>query len=621
MRQKKIGVKAFVVEFLTLTFLFFGPASDAFSQEIERIDPPFWFSSMENPELELLIYGKDISKAGSEIRTDSSAMVIGIFRCEQPDYLFLRLNISDCKSGFNIHWKQGKKNRQFHYELRQKIASQSAPAYVNEKDIVYLLMPDRFANGDPANDEISRMHQNKVHRNAPLERHGGDLKGISDQLDYIQNLGMTTLWLNPVQTNDQPHESYHGYAITDHYQIDPRLGTLTDYFQLVRSCHNRNMKVIMDVVYNHWGNEHLLYKNPPFKHWFHRHDSFYQTSYRATTLMDPYAAPSDRTRMLTGWFDRHMPDLNLSDSFLSKYMIQNTLWWIAAAGLNGLRIDTYAYPGMAFTESLLNAIYKEFPEMYVVGEIWDHGIPIQAWFAENQMNTLYERNLPALTDFQLHFALQRAFTEPFGWTEGLNRIYYVLSQDFLYQHPYQFITFLDNHDVDRVAGIFNRDTAKIKAALTLMLTTRGIPCIYYGTELGWSEKGNHGLLRRDMPGGWKEDSLSVFKGEGFGPYEKSIFDHLQRLSKLRTSYEAFTQGKLTQYVPEQGVYVYFRSFEEQQFMVIVNQDPSSKWLDLNRFSEQIKQQSLFNVMNHTKPGLEQNKLLLKPMESLILKIE
>lgn len=566
---------------ILINFICVIPEIQAKTGAIERVDPPYWFSGMKNERLDLLLYGKQLSNEKSTIRIEGCAELLNSIACEDENYLILQLNVGACKTGFTIHL--GKK--QFiEYEMKPKPSTDDMK-YVDSTDIMYLLMPDRFANAKPENDQIRDMHQPGIDRTAPLERHGGDIDGVTQHLDYLQKLGITALWLNPVQENNQKEESYHGYAITDHYRIDARLGQLSSYLRLSEECRKREMHLVMDVVYNHWGNEHPLYKSPPFESWIHRHDTFFKTSYRATTLIDPYASEEDRYQMLNGWFDRHMPDMNTDDSLLANYLIQNTLWWIATAKLGGLRIDTYAYPGANFMEQLLIALELEFPGLFVFGETWVHGTGVQAFFAKGKAN---ERTaLKSVTDFQLYYALNEAWNEEFSWTGGLNRIYYTLAQDYLYDHPNLLVTFLDNHDLNRFSAQNGKTDDRLHAALGVLLTTRGIPCIYYGTEMAWRETGNHGLLRKDFPGGWLGDSLNAFECLENGTMHNKSYMLLKKLIHLRKTEPAFTAGKLTQYVPEKGVYTYFREYGNQCFMVVANQNKETTMLNLNRFEKHL----------------------------------
>lgn len=572
-----------IVHLLTLASLIMPiPNLQAMTGDIERIDPPFWFSGMKNEQLDLLLYGEQLSTKQSSIHVEGCAQLLRIIACENENYLILQLNVGACTSGFSIGMGKGE---MITYEMRPKPLA-NAMKYVDSADVMYLLMPDRFANGNIENDEINSMHQPGIDRSEPLERHGGDLSGVTQHLNYLQNLGITALWLNPVQENNQPEESYHGYAITDHYRIDPRLGQLSSYLELSEECRKRDIRLVMDVVYNHWGNKHRLYQHPPFRNWIHRHDTFFKTSYRATTLLDPYASEADRYQMLNGWFDRHMPDMNTDDSLLATYLIQNTLWWIATAQLGGLRIDTYAYPGEDFMEKLLHSVEEEFPGIFIFGETWVHGTGVQAHFVKGKANA--HTALKSVTDFQLYYALNEAWNEAFSWTGGLNRIYYTLAQDYLYDHPNLLVTFLDNHDLNRFSAQNGDTDDRLHAALGVLLTTRGIPCIYYGTELAWRETGNHGLLRRDFPGGWPGDSLNAFEDLERGKMDNHSYLHLKKLIHLRTTEPAFTAGRLTQYVPENGVYTYFREYGNQRFMVAVNQNKEAVELNLKRFDKHLE---------------------------------
>lgn len=576
-----------------LLLLAFLPIIPAQGQDlsIQKLEPPFWWTGMQHRQLEIIVYGEDI--AGAVVTLDYEGVTLkGATQVENPNYLLLTLDISSSATPglLPIIFDKHGSRTMVQYELKERSRSASAVDYVGQEDLIYLIMPDRFANGDPSNDAFDHLQQSTTDRNGKYQRHGGDLLGIEQKLDYLQRLGVTTLWLNPVETNDQPHESYHGYAATDHYQVDPRFGGNQAYQSLVNACHARGMKVIRDVVYNHVGDQHWLMQDMPSQDWVHQWETFTKTSYRAPTLLDPYAAASDKKIMSDGWFDTHMPDLNQQNSHVATYLIQNSIWWIEHFGVNGYRIDTYAYPDQQFMADWAEAILTEYPGFTFFGETWVHNVPVQSWFTAQSGGKEFDSRMAGVTDFQLQYALLDALHQDFGWTEGLSRIYYVLAQDYVYQNPWANVVFLDNHDISRIYASVNEDMDKMKMATAFTLTTRGIPQIYYGTEILMREPfdwGNHDKVRMEFPGGWEGDPVDKFSREGRSAEENEYFDYFQRLAQFRKVSPALTAGGLIQFVPEEGVYLYARTHEAQTILVIMNQNKGSKSLAWDRFAEVI----------------------------------
>ncbi len=557
--------------------------------KIDRIDPPNWWANMKNKEVQLLVGGKNISLL-STVTIDSKAIQItGIKPAQNPNYLFVNLLIDSlvAPGKYNIKFS-GKAGKPiiYTYEIKERGVAINAKSVTNA-DLIYLLMPDRFANGDKANDVIENFSEKKIDRDSILTRHGGDLKGVMDHLDYIKEFGATTLWLNPVQENNQPLESYHGYAITDHYKIDPRLGTLADYMNLVNNAHEKGMKVVMDMVFNHIGNEHYLFKNLPTKDWVHEFQTFTRTNYRATTLMDPHASEYDKNLMTNGWFDKHMPDLNQKNYTLAQYLICNALWWIETTGINGYRVDTWAYPDQDFMNILTLAIKKEYPQFTIFGEVWEHGPAIQSWYAKNKgVNAKSE--MPGAIDFELYYAINEALTKPFGWTDGAARIYYTLAQDFLYNEAKNNVVFLDNHDLNRFTSMIDGNLKKFKSGITFLLTTRGTPVLFYGTEIlmkAWSNP--DAKVRLDFPGGWEGDPKNKFTTGGRTNEENEAFNHIKKLAAYRAKTSAITDGELMQFVPEKGIYVYFRHDKIKTVMIIMNTNAESITLETARYKERM----------------------------------
>ncbi|OFY57428.1 MAG: hypothetical protein A2V50_01680 [Bacteroidetes bacterium RBG_19FT_COMBO_42_10] len=557
------------------------------AQKIERVEPPSWFTGMKETGLQLMVYGKEI--ASFDVIADYPGVkVTTLVKTGNPNYLFVNLDISNSAVPgiVKLTFTRGKQNIVHNYPL---LAKPSEPAKdFNASDVIYLLMPDRFANGDPANDNVDGMLE-KVSRTNPNGRHGGDLKGIYEHLDYIKDLGVTGIWLNPFLENNQPAFSYHGYSITDLYRVDPRYGRNEDFKNLVSKAHNMGIKLVMDMIFNHIGSGHWWMKDLPSDDWIHQFSKFTRTNYRASTYMDPYAANSDKDLMEKGWFDNTMPDLNQSNPLVETYLIQNSLWWIACFGIDGIRMDTYSYPEKNMMSRWAERITDEFPGFFIVGEVWYQQEALTAYWALDKVNSDgYRSNLPSVTDFPLSLATHRAFNEPDNWTDGLARFYLILSQDFLYPDPFRNVIFLDNHDLTRFFTQTGMRLDIYKMALSFILTTRGIPQFYYGTEIvmeGDKNRGD-GFLRADFPGGWLGDEKNAFTENGLTENEKEASVFSRRILNWRKDKEVIHTGKLKQFIPENGLYVYFRYNEKETVMVILNNnDKESITLNGTRYAE------------------------------------
>ncbi len=574
---------------ITLLFAF---QTLLFSQglTIEKAQPPYWWVGMENQKLQLMLYGEDVSLSSPEINYPGVELTETI-RVENPNYLFLDLVISnEAKPGtMNIVIKIG--NRlipPFQYELKERVVDSTARQGFDQSDVVYLLMPDRFSNGDTTNDSQPGMLE-KADRNNPNGRHGGDIAGIKNHLGYIHDLGATTIWINPLVENNNPEYSYHGYAITDFYNIDPRFGSNDDFFNLVKSAHENDLKVIMDMVFNHASVFNWLIHDLPESNWIHQFPDYTQSNFRASTITDPYASEYDRGRMLEGWFDKHMADLDQRSELLTNFLIQNSIWWIEASGMDGIRIDTQPYSYKEFLTEWSRRVFQEYPDFNVVGETWLQKESITAYFQKDAHNADgYNSGIPCVTDFPMNSAINKAFNEKDGWTEGLARLYYVLAQDFLYASPQNTFVFADNHDLTRFFTALGEDMDKWKMGMAFLLTTRGIPMIYYGTEIlmtGYEHEG-HGFIRKDYPGGWLGDKKDAFVKGGRTVEQNEAFDYLQKLLLWRKNTPVVYEGKLKQFVPENEVYVYFRYNDDECVMVILNNSNNQiKALNTEKFDE------------------------------------
>jgi glycosidase len=513
---------------------------------------------------------------------------------DNPNYVFLDLVIEkNAMPGVrNLKFNVPGSDLKINYELRarNKEDGKSRIKGITSADFIYLIMPDRFSNGDPSNDRVAGMKDQSLNRDTIFERHGGDLKGIENKLDYLQDLGVTALWLNPVNENDMPHRTEHGYAFTNHYKIDPRLGGEKAYHDLINDLHKRGMKIIQDAVYNHTGIEHFLYRDMPDSSWFHKWPKYTQTSYKDQPLFDPHASASDKKLMSDGWFVPSMPDINQNNPFFATFLIQHAIWSTEEYGLDGWRIDTYAYNDLDFMNRCNKALLDEFPQLYMFGETWVHGVINQAYFTENTFTIPFKSNLPGVTDFQTHlYGILPALKEPFGWTEGVSKLYTTLAQDVVYKDPMKNVNFLDNHDKTRFFSEIGEDFEKYKTGIAWLLTTRGIPQLYYGTEVLMKGISNpDGWVRLDFPGGWPGDKQNKFEASGRTTLENEAFAYVRTLANYRKNSSALKTGKLMQYVPDDGTYTYFRYDDKQTVMVVMNTGTGEKTIDPQRFSERIK---------------------------------
>lgn len=576
--------------FKTLILITFITLSNfVFSQKIELVNPPNWWTNMENPNIEILLKGKNISQYEFFLE-DTKAVLTQIDKYKNPNYVSLTLDLSkiDSAEKISIRYQKGNKKFKYVYDIKNRISTPNLHKGINPGDLIYLITPDRFANGNPENDSFSDMKQTIVKRDSIIERHGGDLQGVINHLDYIKDLGMTAVWLNPVEENDQKFQSYHGYAFTDNYLVDKRFGSMQDYKNYVDKSHEMGLKVVKDVVFNHIGNEHILWKEAPDADWFHPQQ---QNNYRATALMDPYASDYDKNLQQNGWFADVMPDLNQKNPHVSKYLIQYALWWIEEFGLDAYRVDTFSYSDETFLWEMLKEIKKQYPQFTVFSEVWDTGEPTQAFFDSNRLKNpdkdTKDINI-GITDFELQYALVDMCNEKTGWNTGLSKIYYTLAYDYIYKNPNLNVTFLDNHDIDRYLGTIKNNVRCFKEATAVLLTTRGIPQWFYGDEILFNQQGHHGKIRADFPGGWPSDKENKFTELGRTPEENDFFNYLKTIANWRKNSKAISEGKLKQFVPQDNVYVFFRYNEQETVMTIINKNTEEYKLDLKRFEEMLK---------------------------------
>jgi glycosidase len=597
------------------------------AQEInlQRVEPPFWWTGFKESRLQLMVYGKNISKTNIDIAYPG-VTIKKTDRTENSNYLFVDLEISpEAKPGkFLINFRQ--KNNiisNFPYELLARKKGSSSLKGFNSSDVIYLLMPDRFSNGDTSNDNVPGMKE-KADRSNPDCRHGGDIKGIVNHLDYLKNIGITTLWLTPLLENDMAKYSYHGYCATDFYKIDPRFGTNLDYLNLSATLHENGIKLIMDMIFNHCGSEHWWMNDLPSSDWIHQFPEYTSTSYRGGTVTDPYVSAFDSIKYLKGWFSIRQPDLNQHNPFLARYLIQNSIWWIEYAGIDGIRQDTYPYSFKDFMAEWDKAVLKEYPEFNIVGECWLTNPASIAYWQKDALNQdKYNSYLPSVFDFAMYDALRLGFMEKDGWNTGIVRLYEILSQDFAYPDPSNIVVFADNHDLDRYLGSQQQNVRKLKMAMAFILTTRGIPQIYYGSEvlMTTGENKSYEQYRNDFPGGWSGDIINAFTGTGLSTEQKEMQQFMKNLMNWRRNKEVIHTGKLKHFIPQNGVYVYFRYNEKETVMVAINNDDKEiKKIDKSRYSEFLDKFSYGKEVISGQTISDLSKITVPPKSSIIVEL-
>ena len=550
---------------ITLLLLFGALAASTYSATpkplLERVEPAFWWVGFKNPNLQLLVHGDQISLT-KPVLSYPGVTLESVVSVESPNYLFLNLKLAanTLPGKFDINFMlNGKIVQTFSYELKAREEGSAQRIGFNSSDVLYLIMPDRFASGDPSNDSNPLM-ADKLNRTEQYGRHGGDIKGMLDHLNYVADQGYTALWLNPVLENDMPRASYHGYATTDFYRVDRRYGSNEDYRQLAIEAKKKGVKMIMDMIFNHCGTGHWWMKDLPTKDWLNSNDKTI-TNHRKSVRQDPYAAQRDKDEFNDGWFVPSMPDLNQRNPMMATYLIQNSIWWIEFVGLAGIRMDTYPYPDPDMMAEWTREVMIEYPHFNIVGEEWNTNQVQVAYWQRGKVNPDgYRSYMPSLMDFPLQDGIVKAFSEKEGWSEGINRLYDVLALDFLYPDPKNLVVFADNHDTERFFTAIHEDYSKYKMAMAYLLTIRGIPQIYYGSDIlmtGRKSDGD-GMLRKDFPGGWAGDKVNAFTGEGLTPQQKDAQQYLKKLITWRKGKEVIHNGKMLHYLPKGGVYAFFR---------------------------------------------------------------
>jgi glycosidase len=578
-------------------FIFLIINLNAFGQTIEHFEPASWWVGMKNPKLQVLIHGKDISTFSVNI-SYPGVKLSKVNKTENPNYIFVDLIIAtNTKAGkVPFRFVKGNVKTEYFLDLKNRKPNSAVREGYNQKDVIYLLTPDRFANGDPSNDNIVG-YPDGLNRAKDYGRHGGDIAGIRKNLNYISDMGFTTIWPMPLEENKMEEASYHGYAITDFYKIDPRYGSNEDFINLVKESKQKGLKIIRDVVLNHCGLNHWWMKDLPSKDWINNEGKFAPTNHQREVMHDPYASKYDMDKMTQGWFVSAMPDMNQRNPFMANYLIQNTIWWIENADLDGLRIDTYPYSDKNFLSVWSKAVMNEYPKFNMVGEEWSTRQAVTAYWQMGQNNKDgYKSYLPTLMDFPLNNALIEGLKEnDKEWGKGMLKVYQCLSDDYLYANPNNLITFTDNHDMNRIFTQLDEDKELLKMGLAIIFTMRGIPQFFYGTELAMTspKERNDGLIRADMPGGWDGDKTDVFQNQNLSPLQSEMRAYVKKILNWRKTATAIHNGKLVHYSPEDGIYTYFRFNEKEKYWIILNKNEESTSVNPQKYKEHLHEKTKF----------------------------
>lgn len=572
--------------------LFFFFLSCSVFAQIERVEPPFWYEGMQYSDLQIVFYGKNIAQ--NQVSVSNGIVIKSIHKTENPNYLFVTVDTKNVAAQDLVFtFKNGKKSFNQKYQLKKRKENSRERKSFDASDMMYLLMPDRFANGNYTNDSTADT-QEKADRKNPGGRHGGDIEGIIQNLDYIKSLGATALWSTPLCEDNDKAYSYHTYGQSDVYKIDSRYGTNEDYVRLSAEMKKRNMKLVMDYVTNHWGAEHWMFKDMPTYDWFHQFPGYAQSNYRMTTQYDVNGSKRDAKYCMDGWFVPSMPDLNQSNPLVLNYLTQNAIWWIEYADLDGFRVDTYSYNDKEGIAKWTKAITDEYPYFNIVGEVWMHDqAQISFWQKDSPISKIQSYNsfLPSVMDFTLHDVFGNVFNEDnANWNDGTIKFYDNFVNDFLYANPNNLLIFAENHDTNRLNQIYKNDFKKYQLAMTVLATMRGIPQLYAGSEIGMAgDKGKGDAdIRQDFPGGWKEDTNNAFLSSGRTELQKQYFDFTAKLFNWRKGKSVIHSGKLMHYIPENNVYVYFRYNDAETVMVVINNNKDKQTIKLDRFKESIQ---------------------------------
>lgn len=593
--------------------------------DITRIEPENWFAGMKNPQVQLMVYGHNIREA--QVSTDyPGARIDSLVRLDSPNYLLIYINLNGAQPGnMPLTFTQGGSKKRVMYAIKPRTMQGEDRKGFTNADVLYMLMPDRFANGNPKNDVVKGMRDELCNRNEPSLRHGGDIEGIRQHLDYFKELGVTALWFTPLLENDRPadegkYSTYHGYATTNYYRVDPRFGTNDDYKALVSEAHQKGLKVVMDMIFNHCGDYHPWNLDAPSKDWFNNPNYGLQTSYKLTPVLDPYASKVDMRETVDGWFVKSMPDLNQRNPHLMRYLIQNSEWWIETVGIDGIRMDTYPYADRDAMALWMKTLNDEYPNFNTVGETWvTEPAYTAAWQKDSKLSKT-NSNLKTVMDFAFFDRLSMAkHEETDDWWKGLNRIYNVLCYDYLYTNPSSVMAFIENHDTDRFLGN-GKDSTALKQAYALLLTMNRIPQLYYGTEvlMNGTKEVTDGNVRKDFPGGFPGDTHNCFTREGRTRAENAMFDWTSRLLHWRQGNEAISKGKQTQFIPWHGVYVLARQYKGKNVMTILNGKKQAAKMEVGRYAEIIGTHTTArNVITGQAVDLSKD-IELTPRETLII---
>ena len=602
---------------IVLSISMMGLFSTVSHAQVYECYPTHWFTGMKNPSLQVMVHAPGIGNVTGYTLNYPGVTLTNAQQVENKNYIFLNLQISAAAKPGTLQIKApgsgGKADVLISYTLKPR-RNGNGKLYaqgVTSKDFMYLIMPDRFSNGDEQNDRIAGMRDQTLNRDTVFNRHGGDLKGIQNHLDYLKELGVTAIWLNPVWENDMPNRTEHGYAFTNHYKVDSRLGGNSAYTSLVDAAHAQGLKIIQDAVYNHVGLYHHTVLDPPMKDWLNQWDVYTNTTYKDQTLFDPYASKAQSKQMSDGWFTKDMPDLNQRNPYVAQFLIQHALWTVEEFGIDGWRIDTYAYNDLNFMNRCNAALLAEYPYLTLFGETWVHGVINQAYFCENTFQIPYKSNLQAVTDFQTLWGITDAMTKDFGWNDGVNKLYTTLAQDFVYKNPMRNVVFLDNHDIARFYSVIGENVDKYRSSIAWLLTIRGIPQFYYSSEFATTgvTSPSDGYVRLDFPGGWKNDAINKFTEAGRNEKDRLIYNDVKTLANFRKNAPALTEGKLMQYLPEDGVYVYFRYHPKQTIMVVMNTAKEEKTINMSKYTERTQGFSkYYDILTQNNGSLENFKL-------------
>ncbi len=592
--------------YLGIILLFGIYAAHAQKAEITKVNPTNWFVGMKNPKVQLMIYGKNLKANNVILKSYAGVKLKKVHTVENPNYLFVDLEISKNTKTGNLKFTCN--GASFDFQLKSKSAN---PRGLSQEDFIYLLMPDRFANGNPANDKFADMADPNHDRNNPFFRHGGDLQGVTQHLDYLKELGVTAIWMTPVIENNQfltdeggvMRSAYHGYGFTDHYNVDKRLGGNEAYKKLSDEAHKKGIKMVQDAVYNHVGINHWFLKDMPSKDWLNQWDKYTNTTYKDQPLFDIHASAKDTKEVRNGWFTSFLPDLNQNNPFVANFLIQHALWSVETFDLDAWRIDTYIYNDLYFMNKCNQALLSEYPKIHIFGESAVNTVISQAYFTKNNLAIPFKSNLPGALDFVVEEAIFEALNHDFGWNDGVSRLYSVLAQDLAYADATRNVNFLENHDHHRFFSVIGEDFNKYKMGIAWLMTLRGVPHFYYGTEILMKnfKDPSDAEVRRDFPGGWKEDAVNKFNKVGRTEQENVAFEFVKKLANYRKTSDAIANGKFMQFVPQDGVYVYFRYTNKQRVMVVSNNNKTDKTLDTSRFEEMLKgSKSATNILSDAK---------------------